>query len=92
MKRLRGKVRARTGRDHVGVGDIRAASDHLNPILRGCYNYFRTGNAAEKFRPADDYVVWHLCRLMIKKRGPNLRAGRARQWTESGSMNGVSTV
>jgi RNA-directed DNA polymerase len=43
----------------------------LNPLLRGWENYFRTGNAATKFRQADDYVV-RLGSLMIKKRGPNL--------------------
>ncbi|GID28226.1 group II intron reverse transcriptase/maturase [Paractinoplanes brasiliensis] len=82
MKRLREKVRARTGRDRVGVRDIRAVIDVLNPILRGWGNYFRTGNAADKFTQVDDYVVWRLRRLMIKKRGRNLRAGQAERWTE----------
>ena len=49
----------------------------LNPFLRGWGNYFRTGNAADKFRQVDRYVVWRLRRLMIKKRGRNLRAGQA---------------
>jgi len=53
----------------------------LNPLLRGWENYFRTGNAATKFHQADDYVV-RLRSLMIKKRGPNLRAGQARACTE----------
>jgi RNA-directed DNA polymerase len=82
MKRLRDKVKARTGRNRVGVRDIRTVIEELNPILRGWGNYFRTGNAAVKFRQADEYVVWRLRRLMIKKRGRNLRAGQARQWTE----------
>ncbi len=54
----------------------------LNPVLRGWGNYFRTGNAAIKFRQADDYVVWRLRNLMIKKRGRNLHAGQAGAWTE----------
>ncbi len=82
MKRLRGKVRARTGRNRVGVRDIRVLIEELNPLLRGWGNYFRTGNAADKFRQVDDYVVWRLRRLLIKKRGRNLRAGQTRQWTE----------
>ena len=82
MRRLREKVRTRTGRNRVGVRDIRAVIDELNPILRGWGNYFRTGNAADKFRQADGYVVWRLQRLMIKKRGRNLRAGQVGQWTE----------
>ena len=54
----------------------------LNPLLRGWGGYFRTGNAGVTFRRADDYVVFRLRRLMIKKRGRNLRAGQADAWTE----------
>ena len=81
MARLRDKVRTRTGRNRVGV-DIRDVIAELNPILRGWGNYFRTGNAAEKFRQVDKYVVWRLFRLMVKKRGRNLRAGQAGRWNE----------
>ena len=81
MKRLREKVKARTGRNRAGT-DIRLVIGELNPLLRGWGNYFRTGNAAEKFRQADKYVVFRLYRLMVKKRGRNLRAGQARSWTE----------
>jgi len=81
MKRLRDKVRDRTGRNRVGL-DIREVIADLNPVLRGWGNYFRTGNAADKFRQIDRYVVWRLFRLMVKKRGRNLRAGQADQWTE----------
>jgi RNA-directed DNA polymerase len=82
MSRLRDKIRARTGRNRAGE-DIRDVIADLNPLLRGWGNYFRTGNAADKFRQADDYVVWRLRRLMIKKRGRNLRAGQAQAWTEN---------
>jgi RNA-directed DNA polymerase len=82
MKRLRGKIRDRTGRNRVGVGDVRLLIEELNPLLRGWGNYFRTGNAAEKFRQVDGYVVWRLRSLLVKKRGRNLRAGQAGQWTE----------
>ena len=82
MKRIREKVRLRTGRNRVGVKDIRDVIADLNPLLRGWGNYFRTGNAAVKFRQADEYVEWRLRRLMIAKRGRNLRAGQARAWTE----------
>ena len=82
MKRLRDKVRVRTGRNRVGVRDIRLVIEELNPILRGWGNYFRTGNAAIKFRQIDDYVVMRLRDLMIKKRGRNLRSGQTRAWTE----------
>jgi RNA-directed DNA polymerase len=82
MKRIRDKVRARTGRNRVGVKDIREVIADLNPLLRGWGNYFRTGNAAIKFRQVDWYVAWRLKRLLIKKRGRNLRAGQVDQWTE----------
>jgi RNA-directed DNA polymerase len=82
MKRLREKVKARTGRNRVGVRDVRTVIEELNPILRGWGNYFRTGNAANKFRQVDRYVVDRLCSLMVKKRGRNLRAGQVRQWDE----------
>ena len=67
----------------VSGADIRDVIAELNPILRGWGNYFRTGNAADKFRQIDDYVVRRLFRLQVKKRGRNLRAGQADQWTEA---------
>jgi len=82
MKRLRDKIRDRTGRNRVGVKDIRDVIADLNPVLRGWGNYFRTGNAAIKFRQADRYAAWRLKRLLIKKRGRNLRPRQADQWTE----------
>ena len=81
MKRLRGKVRDRTGASRGGTR-IEWVIEDLNPILRGWGNYFRTGNAANKFTQVDDYVVRRLRRLLIRKRGRNLHAGVAGQWTE----------
>jgi RNA-directed DNA polymerase len=81
MKRLREKVRDRTGRNRAGISIEWVIAD-LNPILRGWGNYFRTGNAANKFRQIDRYVVYRLRGLLVKKRGRNLRAGQADQWTE----------
>ena len=81
MKRLREKVHNRTGRNRAGA-DIREVIADLNPLLRGWGNYFRTGNAAVKFGQVDDYVVWRLRTLMVRKRGRNLHAGQAAAWTE----------
>jgi len=81
MKRLREKVKARTGRNRVGVRDIRIVIEELNPMLRGWANYFRTGNAANKFIQIDRYVAWRLRRLLIKKHGRNLHVGQVEQWT-----------
>jgi RNA-directed DNA polymerase len=81
MKRLRDKVRDRTGRNRAG-DDIREVIADINPALRGWGNYFRTGNAAIKFRQTDSCVVERLRGLMVKKRGRNLHAGQADAWTE----------
>jgi RNA-directed DNA polymerase len=82
MKRIRAKVKARTGRNRVGIKDVRELIADLNPLLRGWGNYFRTGNAADKFRQIDRYVAWRLKRLLVKRKGRNLRAGEAAAWTE----------
>ena len=81
MKRIRAKVKAKTGRNRVGITDVRELIAELNPILRGWGNYFRTGNAADKFRQIDRYVAWRLKRLLVKRKGRNLRAGEAAAWT-----------
>jgi RNA-directed DNA polymerase len=81
MKRLRDKIKHRTGRNRVGL-DIKVVIGDLNPILRGWGNYFGTGNAGDKFAQVDRYVVWRLRGLMVKKRGRNLRAGQTQQWTQ----------
>jgi RNA-directed DNA polymerase len=81
MKRIRQKIKAKTGRDRVGIGDVREIIAELNPILRGWGNYFRTGNAAERFVQLDRYVAWRLKRLLVKRKGRNLRAGEAAAWT-----------
>jgi RNA-directed DNA polymerase len=81
MKALRAKIRNLTGRHRLGVRDVRVLIAELNPILRGWGNYFRTGNAADKFIQLDRYVAWRLKRLLVKKRGRNLRPGQAERWT-----------
>jgi len=81
LKRLRAKVKAKTGRNRVGIGDVRELIAEINPILRGWGSYFRTGNAADKFVQIDRYVAWRLKRLLIKRKGRNLRAGQAAVWT-----------
>lgn len=80
MKRVRGKVKAVTGRRSIHR-DIRDVIAELNPILRGWGNYFRTGNAAKKFNRLDWYVVRRLHRLLVKRYGRNLHAGQADAWT-----------
>jgi RNA-directed DNA polymerase len=80
MKRARARVKTLTSRSRVGI-DLPGVIRELNLFLRGWGNYFRTGNAADKFVQLDRYVTWRLKRLLIKKRGRNLRAGQAERWT-----------
>jgi RNA-directed DNA polymerase len=82
MKRARARVKALTGRSQVGM-ELKVVIDRLNLFLRGWGNYFRTGNATDTFVTMDRYVAWRLNRLLVKKRGRNLRAGQAGRWTRT---------
>lgn len=82
MKRARARVKALTGRSRVWL-ELEDVIYDLNLFLRGWGNYFRTGNAGDKFVSLDRYVAWRLKRLLIKKRGRNLRAGQADRWTRT---------
>jgi RNA-directed DNA polymerase len=82
MKRARARIKALTGRSQVGM-ELQVVIERLNLFLRGWGNYFRTGNAAIKFTTMDRYVRWRLFRLLVKKRGRNLRAGQADRWTRA---------
>jgi RNA-directed DNA polymerase len=82
MKNARAKVKALTGRNRFGV-DLKVTIEALNRFLRGWGAYFRTGNASKKFNQLDRYVRWRLFRLMVKRRGRNLRAGQAARWTSA---------
>ncbi len=90
MKRARARIKALTARSQVGQ-QLPDVIGRLNLFLRGWGNYFRTGNAAYKFVELDRYVAWRLKRLLIKKRGRNLRAGQADRWTRSGSTTRACT-
>lgn len=81
MKKVRHRVKDLTGSNRSGM-DIRDVIALLNPILRGWGNYFRTGNAAGKFRQIDDYVVQRLRKLLIRRRGRHLKPGQVAEWTE----------
>jgi RNA-directed DNA polymerase len=82
MKRIRTRIRALTDRRRrAGMKDIREVIAVLNPVLRGWGNYFRSGNAAAKFIQLDLHVAWRLRRLMISRKGRNLRAGQVERWT-----------
>lgn len=81
MKRVRQRVGELTGSSRQGVRDVRVLIRALNPILRGWGNYFRSGNAAQKFNQLDSYVWRRLFGFMVKRKGRNLRPGEAAGWT-----------
>jgi hypothetical protein len=80
MTRVRARVRALTPRARCHT-DLRAVIADLNPVLRGWGQYFRTGNAAQRFVQLDRYVEGRLHRLCRKRAGSRLVAGRAEAWT-----------
>jgi group II intron reverse transcriptase/maturase len=81
MKRVRQRVHELTDRRWFGAKDVRVLIERLNPVLRGWGNYFRSGNAALKFKHVDQYVWTRLFRFMVRRKGRNLRAGEADAWT-----------
>ena len=81
MKAVREKVKELTSRRWYWVKDVRVLIRHLNPVLRGWGNDFRTGNAAQKFNQIDSYVWRRLSRFMSKRRGRGLKPGEWERWT-----------
>jgi group II intron reverse transcriptase/maturase len=80
MKRVRERVRELTPRGACHR-DLRDVIAQLNPVLRGWGNYFRTGNAMEKFNQVDTYAYRRLRALRVERKGRHLRAGEAAGWT-----------
>ena len=80
MQRIRQRVKELTprGRCHADIREVIAA---INPVLRGWGNYFRTGNAAQRFNQLDSYVWTRLRGLRIKRKGRNLREGEVDNWS-----------
>ena len=80
MTRIRQRVKDLTPRRRCHA-DSREVIADLNPVLRGWGNYFRTGNAADRFNQLDSYV-WHRLRsLRVGRKGRNLRPGEVERWT-----------
>jgi len=80
LKRGRQRVKELTGRSRYRVKDVHEIVNVVNPVLRGWGNYFRTGNAAQKFTQLDTHVWRRLHAFIVKRKGRNLRAGEARLW------------
>jgi len=80
MQRIRQRVKELTPRQRCHA-DLRDVIADLNPVLRGWGNYFRSGNAAERFNQLDSYVWRRLKSLRIKRKGRQLKAGEAERWS-----------
>lgn len=65
MNAIRGRVREITARRRwAWVHDLDRVIAELNPVLRGWGNYFKTGNASDRFNQIDQYVTERLTRLL----------------------------
>jgi hypothetical protein len=82
MRRVRQRVKELTTRSRCHR-DPRDVIEELNPVLRGWGQYFRTGNAADKFSEIDKYVTWRLKRMRVQRKGRHLKPGEARRWNGS---------
>lgn len=86
MNVIRTKIHAITDRRRCSrVKDIREVIQDLNPLLRGWGNYYRTGNASDKFNEIDHYVWQRLTGLLAKRGGqrknkPNGKPFRYADW------------
>ena len=78
MKRVRGRIHELTDRRRAGA-KLRDIIGQLNPVLRGWGNYFRSGNADDKFNQVDHYVHHRLCNWLWRRGGQRTRF-RVAKW------------
>jgi group II intron reverse transcriptase/maturase len=82
MRQVRRRVRELTPKSCCHE-DLRSVIQRINPVLRGWGQYFRTGNAATRFIQLDWWVEERLRRLLLKRHGSRLAAGRVTTWNRS---------
>jgi len=83
MNHIRTRVRELTDRRRrSGMKDIREVIRDLNPVLRGWGNYYRTGNASQKFQQIDRYVHERLLGLMRNRGGWRRAPIRRSDWPQ----------
>lgn len=81
MNSIRTRIRELTDRTRwAWRQDLDAVVAELNPVLRGWGNYFRTGNASDKFQKIDRYVCERLTRLLAGWHRKICRKDRPRQF------------
>jgi group II intron reverse transcriptase/maturase len=80
MTKVRARVKELTPRRRCHA-DLRDVIADLNPVIRGWGNYFRTGNADQRFNQLDSYVWRRLRSLRLKRKGRQLKPGEFKSWT-----------
>jgi RNA-directed DNA polymerase len=80
IKRVQTRVKELTDSRRNGVKDVDVLIRALNPVIRGWGNYFRTGNAALKFRTIDRYVVDRLNVFRWKRYRRHAKPGQRIRW------------
>ena len=73
MKRIRERVHELTDVRGTSARDVMEIIALLNPVLRGWGNYFKTGNADDKFNQIDDYVHARITRWLWRRGGQRTR-------------------
>lgn len=68
MKKLYAKLHGLTHYSN-GYRNVRELAEKLNPVLRGWSNYFRSGNAAQKFQQVERYLWQRLVVFENRRRG-----------------------
>ena len=91
MTRIRQRIKEVTPRSRCHA-DLREVIAQINPILRGWGAYFRTGNAATKFRQVDGYVRQRLVALKVKQKGRHLKPSEVRRWRRDYFHQGFGLV
>jgi group II intron reverse transcriptase/maturase len=71
MKRVRERIRQITSPEHSGRTNREEVLQRLSALLRGWGEYFRTGNATQRFCAIDAYMRRRLVILEHRRRGLN---------------------
>jgi hypothetical protein len=73
MGRIRTRVHELTDARRGPAQNLDELIEMLNPVLRGWGNYFRTGNAEDKFTQVDDYVRSRILHWQLRRGGQRTR-------------------
>jgi group II intron reverse transcriptase/maturase len=91
MNNLRRRVHKLTAVRGNRARNLQEVIEGINPALRGWSNYFRSGNADDKFNQMDGYVYRRLCQW-LKRRGGQRSRFKYEDWPHHrfyGSSHGL---